>query len=209
MSDTRAPLNGHSERCTATARGSGEQCKNPAVTGTSVCRIHGGNAPQVKEAGLQRAVRANLFAELRGEMPTLGEPIYSDPVTILYDLIAISAGHVAWYRAQIERLIPDALVWGEATVSQAGNGEFSVTQTAEVNKWVELYNGERKMLADLSTRAIAAGLAEREIRLEEEKGRLLANTLRVILADLQLTPDQSQRALEVVPLKLRELTAGR
>ena len=33
-------------RCKATSKRSGERCKNPAVTGYDVCRIHGGKTPR-------------------------------------------------------------------------------------------------------------------------------------------------------------------
>ncbi len=45
-------------RCTATARTSGERCKQAAIAGGNVCRYHGGAAPQV-----QRSARGRL-AEL-------------------------------------------------------------------------------------------------------------------------------------------------
>lgn len=197
-------LNERTAQCEAMVKGTGERCKKAAIAGSNVCRSHGGGAPQVRSKAAERVARDSLFAELEGRTSILGDPIYSDPVTILYDLIAISAGHVAWYRAQIQQLIPDAIVWNEVALNQSG-GRVGVQQAAAVNKWVELYNAERKFLADLTTRAIAAGLAEREIRLEEERGRLMAETIRLILADLDLTPDQSQRALEVVPVALREI----
>lgn len=202
------PANPNANQCEAMVKGTGERCKKIAIAGSNVCASHGGAAPQVRNKAAMNVVRQNLFQELSGLATNLGTPIYSDPVTILYDLIAMSAGHVAWYRAQIERLLPDALIWTETAVTQGASGRLSVTQEAEVNKWVDLYNAERKFLADISTRAIAAGLAEREIRLEEERGRMMAETMRLILADLHLTPDQSERAIEVVPLRLREITRG-
>ena len=37
------PLNDQADRCTATTR-DGDRCKNPAVTGSTTCRMHGGTA---------------------------------------------------------------------------------------------------------------------------------------------------------------------
>lgn len=42
------------DRCTAKARSTGEQCKNPPIKGATVCRMHGGSAPQVKKKAQER-----------------------------------------------------------------------------------------------------------------------------------------------------------
>lgn len=44
-------MDGH---CTATAKTTGERCKNPAIPGGTVCRIHGGAAPQVAAKAAER-----------------------------------------------------------------------------------------------------------------------------------------------------------
>ncbi|WP_162564294.1 MULTISPECIES: hypothetical protein [Microbacterium] len=41
-------------RCTAHKRGSGERCKLPAIKGGTVCRRHGGSAPQVIKSARER-----------------------------------------------------------------------------------------------------------------------------------------------------------
>jgi hypothetical protein len=56
-SELAKPDNGGSfpnaERCSAIAKGSGERCKNPAMNGLGVCRVHGG-------AGIRAAAKSNL-----------------------------------------------------------------------------------------------------------------------------------------------------
>lgn len=42
------------DRCTATARTTGERCKNPPIKGATVCRMHGGSAGQVKRKAQER-----------------------------------------------------------------------------------------------------------------------------------------------------------
>jgi hypothetical protein len=43
-----------SPRCTAKSKQSGQRCKRPPIIGGTVCRMHGGAAPQVKQAALER-----------------------------------------------------------------------------------------------------------------------------------------------------------
>lgn len=45
------------ERCEATAKSTGERCKNPPMKGTNVCRMHGGAAKQVREKAQERLDR--------------------------------------------------------------------------------------------------------------------------------------------------------
>lgn len=47
-------LPGPFARCTAKAKSTGKQCTNPAIRGATVCRLHGGNAPQVRFSAMER-----------------------------------------------------------------------------------------------------------------------------------------------------------
>jgi uncharacterized protein YjbJ (UPF0337 family) len=42
------------DRCTATAKSTGERCKQPAIPGGEVCRFHGGAAEQVENKAQER-----------------------------------------------------------------------------------------------------------------------------------------------------------
>jgi hypothetical protein len=55
--------------------------------------------------------------------------------------------------------------------------------------------------------AIRAGIEERRIRLAEQEGALVAQAIRAILADLNLTAEQQERVPEIVPRHLRALSA--
>lgn len=58
--------------CTATAR-SGQGCRQPAIPGGTVCRFHGGSAPQVREAARRR-----LLALVPGALATLEDMLTAD-----------------------------------------------------------------------------------------------------------------------------------
>ena len=48
-----APFTG-GQRCSAHGKHSKKPCRNPAISGGTVCRKHGGAAPQVKQAAMAR-----------------------------------------------------------------------------------------------------------------------------------------------------------
>lgn len=62
-------------RCTAKARTTGNRCRNPPIEGGSVCRMHGGSAPQVKRSARLRLLElvdpaiAQLARIMAGAMP--------------------------------------------------------------------------------------------------------------------------------------------
>jgi hypothetical protein len=57
---------------------------------------------------------------------------------------------------------------------------------------------ERERCANFATKAVAAGLAERQVRLAERQGELLAQVIRGVLDELGLSAEQKQLAPEVV-----------
>lgn len=142
-------------------------------------------------------------------MVTLGAPIDTDPVEGIRNLIAWSAGHVAWYRSKVQELIPDALVWGETEVTESDTTGLAVKQAAQVNAWLRLYNEERERLAKFCAVAMQHGLAEREIRALEEYGDQIAGAMteyaRRLAGQVDLSPEQLAAAVRLIPEVLREL----
>jgi hypothetical protein len=65
------------QRCTAHGRTSGKPCRNWPVPGATVCRLHGGSAPQVREAARQRLL-AMLNPALAELQKILRKPETSD-----------------------------------------------------------------------------------------------------------------------------------
>lgn len=85
------------ERCTATARTTGERCKQPAIDGGNVCRFHGGSAEQVERKARERLEEmADTAAEgLQNELDRLFDKLrdVEDPdeyVKILREIRQIS-----------------------------------------------------------------------------------------------------------------------
>lgn len=69
---------GRGERCSAHSKRSGKPCTQPAIAGGTVCRMHGGSAPQVQAAARERLMALQPLAIQtlhsllnRGEFPTV------------------------------------------------------------------------------------------------------------------------------------------
>lgn len=186
--------------CGAAARSSGEPCKQPVVPGTNRCRFHGGAAKQVRAKGQLRLAEAAA----RELVETYGRKVETTAVEALLDEVQWTAGHVAWLRQQVAALEEKALVWG-ATQIKTGGQDGGITEAAEPNVWLRLYQQERTHLVKVCESAIRCGIEERRVRLAEAQGALVAQVIKAILADLQLTDEQLAKVPEIVPRHLRAL----
>lgn len=50
------------QRCSAHSKRTGNPCTQPAIAGATVCRMHGGSAPQVKAAAKERLMALQPLA---------------------------------------------------------------------------------------------------------------------------------------------------
>lgn len=206
-------------KCTA-RKSNGEPCKNWAVKGATVCRNHGGSAPQVRAA----AARRREQEAAQKAVATLGLPVDISPTEALLEEVRWTAGHVQWLRGRVQELdtvpvVHDVhgdpvepaeghdLVWGTTKVKTGGD-DAGTTQEATPSVWYELYERERKHLVTVCAAALKAGVEERRVRLAEQQGELVATVIRRILDALDLTPAQQARVPEVVPAQLRALAGG-
>lgn len=191
-------------RCTANTK-QGGRCRNPVVPGTTVCRFHGGAAPQVREAGQRRIALAE--AKLAAE--TLGLLIDISPEQALLDEVQRAAGMVAFYQARVEELADvstNNLVYG-LTKAKFGGEDQGETYEAAPSVWLQLFNEERDRLVKVCAAALRAGIEERRVKLAEQQGILVAAVIRRILTRLNLTDIQQGLVATVVPEELRALTA--
>ena len=167
-------------KCKAQPRG--EQCRAWAVRGAEVCVAHGGAAPQVKAAASQRIAHAQAEKAVQ----TYGLSREIGPEEALLEEVHWTAGHVAWLRQVVAELEQKELRQFSPTGEGGGKWDVSV--------WVELYQRERTHLVGVCKAAIAAGIAERAVRLEERRGELVAELLRVAIEAAKLSPGQQEAA---------------
>lgn len=179
------PIDG---RCNRRSSRTGKPCKKYPVKGAKVCATHGGKAPQVKAAAERRV--AEQAAEKAAR--TYGLPVAIPADRALLDELHRTVGHVTWLGALIGDMDQDGLTqWGE------GGKQASV--------WVGLYQDERRHLAKVAKDVLGTSLAERQVKLAEEQGALLAAVIGRILDRLGLTEQQQGLVRVVVPEELRKI----
>jgi len=162
----------------------GGTCGNTAGQGTDHvgfghCRFHGGRSP----GGIKMAQREQAYDAVR----TFGLPVDIDPAAALLQEVKRSAGIVDYLSQRVAELEADEVVWSRALEREQTGGEFPGFTTeyrASVNVWVQLYAAERRHLAEVCAKAIQAGVAERQVRVAEEQGRLVGDLLRAIIDGL-------------------------
>jgi hypothetical protein len=162
--------------------------------GIGRCAFHGGlTENHNKAAQTEQARRA---------VATYGLPRDIDPAKALLEEVARTAGHVDYLAEKVRELEPEALVWSKSKAERITASETpgtNVTIAAQVNVWLELYRAERKHLVDVSKTALAAGIAERQVKLAEQHGHLIADVLRKVLADPELgLTDEQRKAVPAV-----------
>jgi hypothetical protein len=177
------------DRCLAHNQQGGPCGENP-LAGQDVCHKHGGKTPVALVAAEGRVQRANAIRAVQH----FGLPIDIDPAEALRQEIARTQGAVIWLQAHIATLdlrdIERGLEAAEQTTipdetAETGRRVVSARtmRRSAPSVWVRLWQDERRHLADVCVRAIACGLAEREVRLAEEQGRLMADIFRRLEAD--------------------------
>lgn len=186
----------------------GAVCHRPAGWGTDhpgigKCKLHGGKTRNHGTAAkLEMAKRAVATYGLAREVA---------PDVALLEEVHRTAGHVAWLGEVVAGLERDDVTWGMSEEVRKDSGEYPGTDTTEkaaVNVWVLLYQAERKHLTEVCKAALAAGIAERQVRLAEQQGEILAGVIGRVLDALELSPRQRELVPTVVPRELRVVAGG-
>lgn len=185
-------------RCTAIRYESGEQCKLPAIRGGTVCQKHGGAAPQVKA---RAAVRDAVATWTEGMA-------VADPGETLLRLMTVSLLRADQHRVELDRIVAEhgwirAFV-GRDIVTVDGKSRVVGEYARQLAKWE--YD-ERRHAADLAVKAVAAGIAERQVRVLEKQVEVFAEALRAGVAETTLTAEQQAEVMTSVGRRLR-IVAG-
>lgn len=82
-------------RCTAQARTTGDRCRNHAMIGATVCRMHGGSAGQVRRAAAARleAMTHPALDRLEALLDTEDDALALRTVTAVLDRVGFHPSH--------------------------------------------------------------------------------------------------------------------
>ncbi|HEY5224952.1 MAG TPA: hypothetical protein VIJ18_18130 [Microbacteriaceae bacterium] len=176
----------------------GKPCNAYAIHGGTVCRKHGGSARQVRA---KAAVRAEVAQW------TLGDAT-DDPGETLLRLLTQARVRADGYAMEIQQTLTEYPTLRQALVADA-YGEFGKTGEY-IRGLVRLEAEERDRIANFATKALNAGLAERQVRLAERQGELLALVVTKIIdsSALGLSAAQKQLMPQVMRETLVLATAG-
>lgn len=198
------------QQCKANARSTGERCTKTAIEGGTVCRYHGGASPQARKAAAERVATEKAAAAAR----LFALPKDINPADALIDLVKWTAGEVDYWRAEVQRIAehePTKLTAGVTRVEKGTRDRAAVDmRTIETVPHIayRMLTDAQERLAKFATAALRAGVDERRVKLAEDQGMLVAQVIRAVLDQLDLSPEQAAKVPEVVPAQLRLLTAS-
>ena len=157
--------------CTA-RKTNGEPCRAFRVRGTTVCRTHGGLAPQVKAKGQQRVKEQKARAEIERWTEKFGRLKGTDkhPLEHLLDELWLSANAVSVLTEQVQEL--------------HGVEQTNFEGTREADVIYQLWLEERKQHAKLAEMALRAGVAERQVRVVEQQAEVVVKAMKGVLDEL-------------------------
>jgi hypothetical protein len=153
----------------------GERCRKFAGEGTThpgigTCKYHLG----ATKAHEKHAVKV----EAQRRAIAFGQPLEIEPVEALLSVLHLSAGHLAYLRAEL--------------------GEHDDKTTFDAQVLLRMWNEERDRVARIGKACLDAGVQERRIELAERYGELLAQVLQSIFADLVLNKRQQAELPTIV-----------
>jgi hypothetical protein len=226
-----------SVRCSAISKHSGEQCKRKAIPGGTVCRYHSGNARQVKAKaairaevmswGLgdshvdpgevllrlvtQSAARAEMYARLLQEAFDAAERLKEahEKGMTLEALGDENADTAETARRDLDRIFNTRGVAALVGNTYGAAKDVGVYVTGEaIRGLADLEAKERERCANFATKAIAAGLAERTVRIAERQGQLMVKMVQAALREVDLSPEQVSAFKAALARQVRELAAS-
>lgn len=166
MTDSTPDHTGRAQ-CTATAKSSGKRCTRPAIEGGTVCRYHGGGAPQVKRMAERRLALGRISAELERQGRLGGGELDVDPATAMLAMVREAAFNVAVLRdlvAQLDATVPATGGDDDAPSPLSAIAGLTGSQTkyleAAPHVLVTMYDAERDKLVRWSKMCREAGVDE-------------------------------------------------
>jgi hypothetical protein len=195
MSETPPPPD--EKRCTATNKKRGDRCRNYALKGLKTCRFHGSASKKAREAGRRRHEKEVAKSSAERSLRRLGVPLAPeeiDPIEKLLSLIAQKNAEIGFLDRKIQELgSDDELVWGVTKHVTGVGPEGPVdqeTSEARQNIWWIALKEAQDQLARYLTAALRANIEERQTKVAESAGQMVAGLITQLKTRLQLTGEQ-------------------
>jgi hypothetical protein len=195
-------------KCAGTNRAGGP-CRLYPMLGTTVCRSHGGAAPQVKAAAARRVVEAKALRAVQG----LGtwQPV-TDPLSALADVagevLAVKdhlrglVGRIVERERQAEHdavAMASARLTGESVGLRVPDDKGAEQMRAEFTAYMAMLNSAVATLATIAK----LNIDERMARIDEMRAEMIREALRRTFAELGIAGEQQARAFGVLGTHLR------
>lgn len=196
--------------------------------GATVCKWHGGAAPQVQAA----AERRQMVTEARADLVRLGVSIETTPIEALEAMLWEAAGNVAVLRELVSDLPAHPVVveddddvaeqlegqphGGALKRRHAGNRGLVVRMgiygpdhlgDGRAHVLVAMYDAERDRLARIAKDCAALGIDERRTRVAEATTERLFAAVRAAIDAAGLAPAQREAFTQALAGGLRGLAA--
>ena len=190
----------------------GDHCHASAIRGTDACRIHGGQSTAVMKA------KGAALSAWRA-VPGVQEVTPSEAVM---QMLQVSWARFHLYAGLLEQQVTEAqgdgsglggsddpdLGPGAGLIGHTRSGvkDIGIFATGEAARGLTLLEEkERDRCVRYAKTAHDMGIADREIRLAESQGALIAGAITRILDALDLSAVQRSRVPEIVPGVLLEI----
>ena len=176
--------------CRGTNR-QGKPCGLRPIPGGTVCKWHGGGAPQVIAAAQRRLAAQAMTADAEAVLAHEGiEPI-EDPLT---ELGKLASGAKA-FMDQLGKRVNDL----------NDIEHFDDKLVPQIRVAVELYERAMDRTHRMLDSLVKHGYAERQITIAENEAMLVAGVIRRVVSALGLTPEQQATAQKLLAEEFRQL----
>lgn len=190
----------HGKTECAKRRKGGGVCHGAAIAGTDACRMHGGQRGSVLKA---KGEAMSAWRAMPGRQDV-------SPAEAVMAMLQMSWARVHVYAALLERQVSEAdtslgVGMGEGLVgfTRSASPSVGVYESGEaVRGLAQLEAAERDRCVRYAKVAHDMGIADREIRLAEAQGQMLAAVISRILDALDLSAAQRALVSTVVPREL-------
>lgn len=183
-------------RCMATTAKSGAPCSNPAMTGLTVCRQHGG----AQKSAIEKSERAKVvkdLSEFARPIPT--DDARSNPLQALLEEERKTVGRLDWLQSRIGELEDRMLVWERESIERELIGASDtpgenkrVRYVTRINTLVELEGRERKHLLDITKLMLATGFESARMSINAGIKQQTVNVILDAFARIGLDPESEE-----------------